>query len=136
MKLVGIVMGLLMALPAWAADSDYVIDCVVSRVVDDNVFEEGLSVDEYPDVYVKNVIESDDMDENGLSVRVGSMQAYRDQQGDTVSVSRTGGRVTVRARYQGENDEVKITRTNVRRGRGYIGYLDYNGSLVAYLKCK
>lgn len=117
-------------------NEENIIDCVVNRVVDDSVFEEGLSRDEYPNVSVTRVTDSDEQEDLGLSVSIGAMRNYRDTKGDTITVSPTPGRVTVRAKYQDGGYDVKITRTNSKRSRKYVGYLDVDGSLVAYLSCK
>lgn len=114
-----------------------IISCDVRHVVDENVYEEGLSKGEYPNVSVMRYSESDDVKENGLDVSIGANRNYVESRGDKIQVSRSADRVSVTAEYADEPGyKVKITRTNQKRSGHYIGYLDVDGELVAYLNCK
>jgi hypothetical protein len=72
----------LASLPALAADRA-VVDCRAVKIYDDNVFEEGLSTEEYPDVDV-------DSDASGRLVR-GSIGAfsYRARNQDRIQLVRS-----------------------------------------------
>ncbi len=123
---------------------EYVIDCKVSKIIDDNVFEEGLSVDEYPEVYLQRVIESDDKDSPlGLELRIGAMQSYEEADGDVIKTEITPREVKVLAQYKDETGKVEIVMkkdyTKVRTKKGIKKYrkaeLSVDGDLVAKLKC-
>ncbi len=92
------------------ADSK-LVDCRVAKIYDDNVFEEGLSTHEYPEV---------DLTQNAknLSLSVGSMQNYETKNGDSVSYKKQGGKILIEAKYKDSEDLVFIEVTNNKTEKG------------------
>jgi hypothetical protein len=113
----------------------YVLDCRVAKVYDDNVFEEGLSTDEYPDV---------DLGYEGrnLILSIGSMQNYETKAGDTVEYQTSGDQLRVFAKYRDSNGYVIIEvsdrgpNKNARWANLKVKEPDSKLQTVALLVCK
>lgn len=136
---------LLMLFDYWDyVNRESVVNCVVTKIVDDNVFEEGLSKHEYPNVYLEKVVESDDPETSlGLELSIGAMQNYEEADGDVLKVENTSNEVIVTGQYKDESEIVKIVMqksyTQVRTKKAVKKYrkadLFYKDGLVAKLKC-
>jgi len=112
----------------------YVADCNVSEIIDDNVYEESLSVDEYPEVYVKEVLDSDDQSEIGLHATIGWAASYGPKDSIKIIPSRTG--TTIEMKRPGGRETLVLTVGTRKVGRKLLGDLHRNGDLIAKVKCK
>ena len=80
-----VVHSLLLLLPVSSmAASRTLAECRVVKVIDDNVFEEGLSTHEYPDIDVTET-------SKGYEVSVGVMLDWEQTKGDHISITRNRG---------------------------------------------
>ncbi|MDZ4663210.1 MAG: hypothetical protein SGJ18_16490 [Pseudomonadota bacterium] len=88
-----------------SAESKTRLDCRAAKILNDNVFEEGLSTHEYPDVYLFQ-------EGSNLNFSVGAMQDYDTADGAVVEVKKRGAKTVIKANYKGEKDSVVITVSN------------------------
>lgn len=106
-------------------------DCRVVKVIDDNVFEEGLSTHEYPDIDVVRT-------GKGLEISVGAMRDWEQAAGDFVfSVQNVNGSARYQFRYKGsqENYTFEVQPAKRRTGKLYVKEAGEPRKLVAIAYC-
>jgi hypothetical protein len=86
----GLILTILMSSPAFADST--VFDCKVSKILDDSVFEESLSKDEYPDVYLVR------MTDGALELNAGAMLDWTTRRRDQVQLIANDEAIVVKAR--------------------------------------
>lgn len=128
--------------------SEYLMKCEVSEIVDDSVYEEGLSVHEYPEVEVENVVDSEDPGRPAeLRVYIGSTIPYEEAEGDQIKVNNKSRKeLIVTAAYKAEKFKNPIElrmdkkHVTVRKGKHTkkvrYAQLWRDGKIVADLSCK
>jgi len=105
--------------------------CKVLKVVDDNVFEEGLSTHEYPDIDVTRTTK-------GLEVSVGAMRDWEQANGDYVrSSKKEDGSIWYNFRYKGSRESFAFVVQPAKRRTGKL-FVNEDGKLrlVAVAYCK
>lgn len=121
------------SIPAFSATT--VLNCRVTKIYNDNIFEESLSTDEYPEVYL-------DQEGRDFELMLGSTGTYRSVDGDKISVSRIGAKLFVTAQYKDSPSrvflEVNAVAGNSGKRWGVLNYKKdgrYNPQAVALFIC-
>jgi hypothetical protein len=111
-------------------------DCRVRTITDSSIFEESLSVDEYPVVTVRKT-------NTGLVVKVGAYEAFKESKGDRIEIMAAGfGTLSVNFKYKDSKEAFNLTvrqaRTQKIQNVGYIALIGGNpaGGVLARLNCK
>lgn len=151
MKLIIVMLALSLSPFAIAQESamdvreQHLLDCKVSEIIDGSVFEEALSIEEYPDVDLINVIESDSkLFPIGLALSVGANRDYTEADGDTITTQHGDRQVTITAQYKRSKRQLTIvverayTKARTRKGLNKYRKADLfvDGDIVAELRCK
>lgn len=100
MKIMVLLFAVLIAGNALAAATE-IVDCRVAKIYDDNVFEEGLSTHEYPDVALSKTGKD-------LVLSLGAMRNYQTKTGDAVSYHHKASQLVVHAAYKNNDRGVLI----------------------------
>ncbi len=126
----------LLAVASFSAFSAEIVSCRVAKVYNDNIFEEGLSVREYPEV---SLYQSG----RNFELKLGMMQRYSTKTGGYVALNTAGPKVMIAASYKGETATVFIQINKVPADNGMRwGQLAYREDgqsrvqAVALLICK
>ena len=119
-----------------------IADCRATDVSGDNPFEEGFSVEEYPEVKVTHTSDTDDMEEMGLKLDIGSAQPFRVSNGDKISIDRRGAKLKITATRSESKDRfvIEINKTATPHGRKKVmrkkGDITFNDQWIADIVCK
>ncbi len=121
---------LLLSAPLFGANAQ-LENCKVVKVVDDNVFEEGLSTYEYPDIDVVRT-------SKGLEVSVGANRDWEQAAGDFIfSVQNVNGNAKYQFHYKGSSERYRLDVTAAKRrtAKLYVKEPGESEKLVAIAYC-
>jgi hypothetical protein len=128
-KLIAFLVLALLAIPCFASES--LEDCRVVKVTDDNVFEEGLSTHEYPDIDVVRE------DSGKLYVSVGAMLDWEQANGDKITIKRDqSGKTTYTFRRKGSSESFTLFVTPRGSKGRREGRLQLGQHTIAIAYCK
>jgi len=116
------------------ADNKILVDCKVTRVVDANVFEESLSVEEYPGFTIASV-------DGSLQVKVGVNRNYEEIKGDLIRIlPSVGFGKSFEFQYADSTENFIFNTTGASRkntGKLFVrGIKEKQHRLVATFACK
>ena len=137
MKIIPVFLATLLFFLNGAHAGQRLIDCQVAKMIDEGVFEEGLSREEYPRVSLNF--------KNELSeLNVGAMKTYEQKNGDIVRVFQTEHIISAYGKYSGEGGTVvkvevssQPNSTNKKWGKLFARQgLTRSWTYIALLICK
>lgn len=120
---------LIMALALLVSASSYAseLDCKVVKVYNDNIFEEGLSTHEYPDVFVEQ-------NDDSMHLSIGAMQTYSTDDGDFIKSDISGSKIKIIAQYSDQPSivfiEINKRAAGKKTRRGKLSYKANSGSKI------